>query len=54
LVIVCGGGAYTAAILEVNNQIILSKVAEIALKFVFKLKMFSHKISQSDSLTMGV
>ena len=27
-----------------NNQIILSKVAKIALKIVFKLKRFSHKI----------
>ena len=27
-----------------NNLIILSKVAKIALKIVFKLKRFSHKI----------
>jgi hypothetical protein len=28
-----------------NNQIILSKVAKLALKIVFKLKLFSYKIA---------
>ena len=39
------------ATLERNNLIILSKVAKIALEFIFRLKRFSHKIAFCSFMT---